>query len=85
MKHILEYVYCFFFKNKNKIFEKNSLVCKSAIHDGRVAPWNGENSTVSILITSRQLSISSSALRNGILSAKFVLNLKFYLFIYFIY
>ncbi|CAF3308495.1 unnamed protein product, partial [Rotaria sp. Silwood2] len=51
-------------------YSGNSLVCKSAMHDGRIAPWNGENSPVLIQNTSTQSSIFLSALRNGILSAK---------------
>lgn len=58
-----------FIKNKQK---KNSLICKSAIHDGRVAPWNGENSPVLIRNNSIQTSIFTSTLRNGILSGKLV-------------
>jgi len=85
MKHILEYVCYFSLKIKRKFLKKDSLICKSAIHDGRVAPWNRENCPVSIRTTSTKLSIFSSAFRNGILSAKFVLNLNFtYLFILFI-
>jgi len=71
MKHILEYVF-YFILFINKFVEKNSLVCKSAIHDGRVAPWNGENSPVLIRNNSFQSSIFSSVLRNGILSTKLV-------------
>jgi len=74
---------CFYLKIKLKVkilfYLKNSLVCKSAYHDGRVAPWNGENSPVLIQNTSRQLSIYSSALRNGILSSKFIFS-NIYLF-----
>ena len=59
------------FKNKkSKFVKKNSLVCKSAMHDGRVAPWTGENSLVLIQNTSRQSPTFSSTLRNGILSSK---------------
>jgi hypothetical protein len=59
------------------LLKKNSLVCKSAIHDGRVAPWNGENSPVLIRNNSFQSSIFPSVLRNGILSTKFVFYLNF--------
>ncbi|CAF1124596.1 unnamed protein product [Rotaria sp. Silwood1] len=54
----------------NETYSGNSLVCKSAMHDGRVAPWIGENSPILIQNISLQLSIFPSALRNGILSAK---------------
>ena len=50
---------------------KNSLICKSAIHDGRVAPWISDQNTVLIQNNSNQLSSFSSVLRNGILSSKF--------------
>jgi hypothetical protein len=63
-------LFCLFLLNKKEIFEKNSLVCKSAMHDGRVAPWNGENSPVLIRNNSIQSTIFPSALRNGILSTK---------------
>ncbi|CAF4100035.1 unnamed protein product, partial [Adineta steineri] len=54
----------------NETYSGNSLVCKSAMHDGRVAPWNGENSPVLIQNNSIQSAIFPSVLRNGIHSAK---------------
>ncbi len=51
---------------------KNSLICKAALHDGRIAPWNGERSTLLISNISTQSSTFISTLRNGILSAKSV-------------
>jgi len=48
------------------------LVCKAALHDGRVAPWNGTTSTILIGNSSSQSSTFISTLRNGIPSAKSV-------------
>jgi hypothetical protein len=42
------------------------------MHDGRVAPWNSENSPVLIRNNSIQSSIFPNALRNGIVSAKLI-------------
>jgi len=49
---------------------KNSLICKAALHDGRVAPWNSTNSTILITNTSLQASTFISTLRNGIVSGQ---------------
>ncbi len=51
---------------------KNSLICKAALHDGRVAPWDTDNSTVLITNTSVQSSTFISALRNGIVSGQLI-------------
>jgi hypothetical protein len=48
------------------------LICKAALHDGRIAPWSGENSAILIRNISSQSSTFLSTLRNGILSAKSV-------------
>jgi hypothetical protein len=48
------------------------------MHDGRVAPWNGENSPVLIQNNSFQFSTFSSTLRNGIVSAKLVYKFHFH-------
>lgn len=63
-----------YLKKKFCFFRKNSLVCKSAMHDGRVSPWSGENSPVLIQNSSIQSSTFASVLRNGILSSKLVEN-----------
>lgn len=42
------------------------------MHDGRVAPWKGENSPVLIQNISTRSPIFISTLRNGIISSKFV-------------
>ncbi|CAF2040937.1 unnamed protein product [Rotaria magnacalcarata] len=66
----------------NETYSGNSLVCKSAMHDGRLAPWNGENSPVLIQNNSSKSSIFVSTLRNGILSAKSTsLSLNIYRFV----
>ncbi|CAF1215178.1 unnamed protein product [Adineta ricciae] len=54
----------------NETYSGNSLVCKSAMHDGRVAPWARDFSPVLIQNNSYQSSIFPSSLRNGINSAK---------------
>ncbi len=51
-------------------FFKNSLICKAALHDGRVAPWLASNSTIFIRNSSRQDTTFISTLRNGIFSGK---------------
>ncbi len=40
------------------------------MHDGRVAPWNGENSPVLVQNISIRFSNFSNVLRNGIISSK---------------
>ncbi|CAF3441204.1 unnamed protein product, partial [Rotaria sp. Silwood2] len=54
----------------NETYSGNSLICKAALHDGRIAPWDGINSTLLIRNSSYQSSIFQSTLRNGILSSK---------------
>jgi len=49
---------------------KNSLICKAALHDGRVAPWTANNSTIFITNTSVQSSTFIGTLRNGIVSGQ---------------
>jgi hypothetical protein len=51
---------------------KNSLICKAALHDGRVAPWNTDNTTLFIKNTSLQSLTFISALRNGIVSGQLI-------------
>jgi hypothetical protein len=51
---------------------KNSLICKAALHDGRIAPWNADNSTIIIRNSSLQSTTFISALRNGIVSGELV-------------
>jgi hypothetical protein len=53
------------------------------MHDGRVTPWIGQDSSVLIRNIAIQSSIFPSTLRNGILSSKLVkilINLLFYFF-----
>lgn len=52
------------------LLSKNSLICKAALHDGRLAPWNSDNTTIFIRNNSLQLTSFLSSLRNGILSNK---------------
>lgn len=52
--------------------EKNSLICKSAIHDGRIAPWIQLNSSITFIKSANPSSTYLTSLRNGILSSKFV-------------
>ncbi|UJR29534.1 hypothetical protein I4U23_010751 [Adineta vaga] len=54
----------------NETYSGNSLVCKSAMHDGRVAPWGRDYSPVLIRNNSFRSSIFPNTLRNGINSAK---------------
>jgi len=72
MYHTQEWVYiCKFFQKYFflKIF-KNSLICKAALHDGRVAPWLADNSTIFITNTSITSFTFFSTLRNGIVSGR---------------
>ncbi|CAF1452722.1 unnamed protein product, partial [Adineta ricciae] len=54
----------------NETYSGNSLICKAAYHDGRIMPWNGTYSTVSVQNNLVQSSTFSNSLRNGILSGK---------------
>ncbi|CAF0846728.1 unnamed protein product [Rotaria sordida] len=58
----------------NETYSGNSLICKAALHDGRIAPWNETNSTILIRNSSFRSSTFISTLRNGILSTKLVGN-----------
>ncbi|CAF1112160.1 unnamed protein product [Adineta steineri] len=59
----------------NETYSGNSLICKAAYHDGRIAPWSTDMSTILIKNSSSQSSTFISTLRNGILSAKLMDNL----------
>ncbi|CAF3917952.1 unnamed protein product, partial [Rotaria sp. Silwood1] len=61
----------------NETYSGNSLICKAALHDGRIALWNRENLTVLIRNNSFKSSTFISTLRNGILSSKSVGYLDF--------
>ncbi|CAF2093138.1 unnamed protein product [Rotaria magnacalcarata] len=61
----------------NETYSGNSLICKSALHDGRIAPWQQDNSTLTISNRSSKSSTFISSLRNGILSGKLIGNSYF--------